>query len=266
MSIFAKVNVELVNHHRLLKVPRRQRAAALGVWLAALLYTREHELDGFCPLEALEYLATRANIDHLVRVELVAREEKDGVRGIRVLRYSDHNDTKAQIDSRREETRRRVAKYRSNTVSNAVTNANVPGSGSGSVSDLKNQSEDPRSETRLRVTPRNPNADGCFGMAVSAWVDSIGQATRRPFTPPSPGETAKLVACFDAHFPDIAKREAGVRDAAAEYASTATADQISVWGFSRWLDSGRRHAAESGPRLRNAPYIQPAGGKWKVGQ
>jgi hypothetical protein len=52
--IYAKVNVDLYYHQRVLAVPRATRAAALGTWLVALLYTRGKELDGFVPAEVLE--------------------------------------------------------------------------------------------------------------------------------------------------------------------------------------------------------------------
>jgi hypothetical protein len=58
--IFAKVDVTLPFHHRILRVPRERRAAALGLWLAALCYSRAHELNGFAPLESLELYTNEA--------------------------------------------------------------------------------------------------------------------------------------------------------------------------------------------------------------
>lgn len=111
--IFAKVDVTLPRHHRFLRIPQALRAAAMGVWLAALCYSRGQELDGFCPLEELEPFATKGIVDWLVRVELFAREEQDGAHGVRVLKYADHNETKAQIDARRQKDRFRKNKPRS---------------------------------------------------------------------------------------------------------------------------------------------------------
>ena len=142
--IYAKVDVTLAQHHRVLRVPRELRAAALGAWLVALLYTRGHELDGFVPNEAIDQIASKRVIEQLLHVGLLSAHEHDGVHGFLVFRYADHNETKAMIQQRRNETRKRVdesRKRRRNADCNAVTNADVantevvlvPGSGSGSV-------------------------------------------------------------------------------------------------------------------------------------
>jgi len=64
---------------------RAARAAALGLWTAALCYTREHDLDGFCPLSGIQHLAVEEVIDELVREGLLARAERDGRAGVIVL-------------------------------------------------------------------------------------------------------------------------------------------------------------------------------------
>lgn len=141
--IFAKLDVTLTRHHRLLRIPKgARRASALGVYAAAIMYSREHELDGWLPLDAIDGVATPQALKDLVDVGLVERDDGDGPgEGLRVLRYDAKNETRAVIDARREATRKRVTDFRRNARGNAlhpplptsdVTGA-VPGSGSPSV-------------------------------------------------------------------------------------------------------------------------------------
>lgn len=109
--IFAKTDVTLGRHHRVLRIPVGIRAEAIGVWTLALLWTRENERDGFCALEALDKVARRKIIQELERVGLVTSEaDEDGVVGIRILRYEEHNEVKAEIDARKEADRSRKSK------------------------------------------------------------------------------------------------------------------------------------------------------------
>lgn len=160
--IHARVDVTLAYH------PKAHRAgAAMATWAWALVYTREQELDGFVPSEALRLSwvgekQAKKDMARLCEVELASLDpERDGWV---LARYSAKNETKAEIDSRRKETRERVAKYRSspppkapdpegvNGVRNALhppgCNAVVPGSGSGSGSDLESRSREPDSGPR----------------------------------------------------------------------------------------------------------------------
>lgn len=149
--IFAKVDVTFPVHHRMLKIQKAYRAACLGVWTAALCYSRGAELDGLCPIEAIETMATDELIDWLVTVGLFRRVTLDGIGHVEVLKYAEHNETKVEIEKRRNATKKRVAEYRKqrgNAGCNAVRNAHgnadvtgagivsVPGSDSDSVSDL----------------------------------------------------------------------------------------------------------------------------------
>jgi hypothetical protein len=79
---------------------RLARGAALGAWVAALCYTREQMLDGFCPLVAIREIATDETIDELVVQGLFARAEQDGRQGVVVTNYAKHNETKADIERR----------------------------------------------------------------------------------------------------------------------------------------------------------------------
>ena len=121
--IFAKIDVSFPRHYRIVDVrpecvrePLRRRtkrgptttdpcariarAAALGVWTAVLCYTRDHMLDGFCPLTAINDFAVDEVIDELVRQGLLMRCEQGGREGVVLLNYAKHNETKAEIDRR----------------------------------------------------------------------------------------------------------------------------------------------------------------------
>lgn len=111
--IFAKVGVGLAGHHRFLRIPAgAKRGHALGVWTAATNFTRKEQLDGFCPLEALQTVSTEDIVNRLVEVGLFAREDQDGVHGVRVLKYEEFNDTKADIEAARHRERSKKHKQR----------------------------------------------------------------------------------------------------------------------------------------------------------
>jgi hypothetical protein len=94
--IFAEIDVSFARHYRLLDVRPESiriplgirsesertdsdasasiaRAAALGVWTAALRHTRDHMLDGFCPLSAIDSFVVDELVDELVRQGLFVR-------------------------------------------------------------------------------------------------------------------------------------------------------------------------------------------------
>ncbi len=135
-DIFAVVLVRLANHHRILGIPVRDtvtrdsgvtvtrdniRAAALGTWLAALLYSRSEELDGFVPADAIENLATPDVITHLLRVGLLTGHEQNGIHGYLLLKYELFNETKAEVRSRRRsQSHRKRLSREGNTVTRDV--------------------------------------------------------------------------------------------------------------------------------------------------
>ena len=97
----ARVETNFPDHRRMQRIPPGiRRASALGVWLAALCHSRLHELDGFCPIEALQGYAGERVIRDLVDVGLIARGEQDGLAGVVVVNYAEFNETKADIDDR----------------------------------------------------------------------------------------------------------------------------------------------------------------------
>ena len=92
----ARVDVNFSRDLRLRRIPfGPRRGQALGVWLAALCYSRR-ELDGFCPMEVLDALSSEGVVQDLVDVGLFARSEQDGLAGVVVVDYAECNPTKAQ--------------------------------------------------------------------------------------------------------------------------------------------------------------------------
>jgi hypothetical protein len=110
VTFFAKVVLDLTDHPRVMRIPLVLQDACLGTWLRALLYTRKHELDGFCPGNVIETTAGEDVLRWLVSVDLFARHEQNGAHGYLVLRYERHNDTRADIEERRRTDRNRKAK------------------------------------------------------------------------------------------------------------------------------------------------------------
>ena len=96
MRTCARVDVDFPRDLRLMRIPPGpRRAQAIGVWLAALCYSRR-ELDGFCPMEVLDALSSEGVVQDLVDVGLFARSGQDGLAGVVVVDYAECNPTKAQ--------------------------------------------------------------------------------------------------------------------------------------------------------------------------
>ena len=109
IRITARVGVDLPDHERFLCIPKGvERAAALGVWTAALCRSRLREKDGWCAYEWLEAYACDEVVARLVEIGLMINEDQGGVRGVRVLRYEEFNELKSEIDARLERTSKKL--------------------------------------------------------------------------------------------------------------------------------------------------------------
>src|ERR1700733_15189517 len=94
--VVVRVGATLPSHPRMLRIQKGDvRGAALGAWLAATGYSRLEELDGWCPAEALEGVASKATLERLVEVGLFDPRERDGVPGFDVVKYAEFNELKA---------------------------------------------------------------------------------------------------------------------------------------------------------------------------
>lgn len=111
----------------------------MGLYLFCVLYSRLNELDGFIPLEAAlrgwsgNLGENRARLKTLCshRVGYLRRVDH----GYEIEKYSDFNETKAEIKVRRESSNERKKKHRLKV--ERVPNASVTVSDSVSVSDLR---------------------------------------------------------------------------------------------------------------------------------
>lgn len=143
--IYAIVDVCFPNHPRVLKAGDE----AAFLWIRCLCYSREHELDGFVPKEAIHTFPGHprrkmALVKRLVEVGLL--EDQEG--GYSVPKYaSKGNETKAMIAERKQKNTERQREFREREASrnaprNALlTRARAPGSGSSSDLDLGERGE-----------------------------------------------------------------------------------------------------------------------------
>jgi hypothetical protein len=284
--IFAKVEVSVPQHHRFLRIPREHRAAAIGVWTTALCYSRREELDGFCPEEAFDLIATEEILGQLVRVGLFSRKEQDGVHGVIVLKYAEHNETKADIELRKVADRCRKGKgrapstqpnsdrnpigiqtesdrnpngIRSDSEKLPVTDSTgIPVSDSDSDSDSEisegEHEREPDKPSRTQVT--NITADGAFGQAVTAWADGIREVTGKPFALPRGGsaELSKLVGAMAAHCPEVALRVDWARSQGQVFARQ-NRGKLSAHSFVDWLNSPPPPEIQRGPPPVGTPAV-----------
>jgi hypothetical protein len=292
--IFAKIDVSFPRHYRLLDVRAESvriplgiqsesdqtrsdacasiaRAAALGVWTAALCYTRDHMLDGFCPLSAIASFVVDELVDELVRQGLFAREERDGRPGVVLVKYAKHNETKAEIDRRLKVDRTRKNPDRrprgirtdSNRIPNGIQTdySRIPPSESESESEPEPETE---TESALNTPPSQAPA---------------GDSKRAD---PS-GEHQQLVAHFAAEFERLkgvkpvigAKGGAGAKKllqgrTLAEAKAIVDRALADPWTLDRTPDLsaiaarinafiGRPARPAAGPQ----GLVQPATGSWK---
>jgi hypothetical protein len=137
---FAKVDTALRDH------PKAVAAGpyAMGVWLAALCYIRDHLTDGFVPREAVPGFFGGGDENLKAVAKLVAQGlflEAPG--GFQLANYAVKNQTKEQVNTAIEGARERMRRVRESRRSSddvraniERTNAFVPPSPSPSLSDL----------------------------------------------------------------------------------------------------------------------------------
>jgi hypothetical protein len=210
--IFAKIDVSFPRHYRVLDVrpesvglvrsdtarthtaasdwtplddhARIARAAALGVWTAVLCYTREHMLDGFCPLSAIRYIATDEILDELVEQGLFARAEREGRTGVVILNYAKHNETKADVARRLSTDRARKKSGRIPAHSGQRVRPESRRTPPGAVDHAARPRPEPEPEGPERKELPSPAATS---------ADSERQ-------PPAPGDHQALIAHFVSEF------------------------------------------------------------------
>lgn len=105
--VYVSIPVTLYRDPRIMRIPVKARCAAVGVFLAALCYSREAELDGFCPQCAIHMIGGEKMLEQLITVGLATRDERDGYHGIYLPDYVLWNETKAQRAARKRRQRER---------------------------------------------------------------------------------------------------------------------------------------------------------------
>lgn len=134
-----KVDDRFASSKPVLRIPRRYRAAAVGLWTLAGTWSAQEELDGFVPDYMLDQLSgTEALARTLVSVglwEVVVTSSTDphqlleasstdpGVPGWRFRNWGKYQPTKVELDAGRERERIRKAAYRASQRDTSGTDA-----------------------------------------------------------------------------------------------------------------------------------------------
>lgn len=281
--IFAKLDVTLRDHAKLLKAIKRVGWGALGVYAWAMMYLRASETedgilaDDVVDLSMPNQKDTKKIIDALVDVGLLVRREGGGGPGgggYYLDKYETKNETKAVINERRAATLARVTRYRDGR--NAVTgasvtplhpptqNAFVPGSDSLSDSVLDKQ-EGMQGEAPPAAKPKQP---GALGMEIETFRLGVVDGSGSPCASFNRFALEDITRGIAAHAPKCDTAEqllAWLRGSAAEFARAYLAiigtnfhpgNHPSKWVA--WLDKGRPVAVAGGAPARPEPPKPPS--------
>lgn len=295
--IYARVDVRMPTHRRFVKAG----PAAVGYWAAALCYSRGEELDGHLPAEAVGLILALGDRDArkladrlcLASVDLF---KSDGAGGYWILKYDEFNETKAQIEQRRAQTRKRVGKHRSNAASNAVTNivtnasgnGNVPGSGSVSSEISSSEIRDPTCQVAVEAQPLPPTGrlpDGVVAFERPFWVAAYERAVIEARGDPGWVMPQKQVGALRAVIESRAGAEerkdlgAWIDREVREFVRSVLClgvpfgiySAFAPDGLQRWYNEGRpgRDGEPSATRMRASVPLQPVGEGprlWKAGK
>lgn len=175
----AKVETSLRDHPKALAAG----PAAMGVWLAGLLYIRDHLTDGFIPREVVPGLFGGGahvgfrSVRSLVKVGLWVEVEG----GYMLAKYAEKNQTKAEVIAAFDAARERMRRLRSSGVVRANkrrTNAEVPISTSISIS-----SQDPEG---VQGEAEEPSPETAEGRYAEAYAQGQRDVSKAPY--PAPAE------------------------------------------------------------------------------
>lgn len=267
--IFAKLDVTIYTHPKVLEAG----PDAFGFWCACLAHLRQHESsDGYLAPHVIGSMLSLPKrrcfrlAEKLVRCQLFAKSESGG---FVFLRYSDHNETKEEIEERRKNDRiRKNSKRNPDGLPSdseripigfpSSSNGGIPSSPSVSVSS-ENGERDPEGSTTterasgtVRVV-RNVTDDGAFGGSVDAWTEGVRSVAPR-FSRPTGGPAMQLVQCFlDQGWrpQEIVDR---AREAGAAYARARRGRVFKAADYCDWEGSGRpSHPALSSPAPMKSP-------------
>jgi hypothetical protein len=96
------VDDQISDHKKITRLPRGQRAEAMGLWLLAGAWAKRHKTDGFVPEhEVGEHDGTPEIAEALVKVGLWHRHEIDGEPGYVYHDWSEWQKTREQEEAGR---------------------------------------------------------------------------------------------------------------------------------------------------------------------
>ncbi len=191
-GIYGCIGVDMTDHPR-----AAEAGAAMGTWAWGLLYSRQHEFDGFVPDSAIRLAwagvrQARRDIATLVRVGLILRTEREGVLGHSWNRFATWNETKIEIEAQR-------AAWREKAVSRRKTS-----SGGALVSGES-----------LETLPRVPTSTSLSDLGSDLGSDA-GERARVPSQPPRQPTLLPPPPRFSLHPPSAAEVDPGGADVTAE--------------------------------------------------
>ena len=103
-----KVDDRLPTSRKLMRIPRLDRPAAIGIWTLAGAWSMHEMTDGFVPAYAIEeWGGDETHADALVTAGMWERDERDGDSGYQFVNWDEYQPTKADVEARRERDRER---------------------------------------------------------------------------------------------------------------------------------------------------------------
>ena len=91
-----------------MRIPRRDRPAAIGIWTLAGAWSMHEMTDGFVPAYAIEeWGGDETHADALVTAGMWERDERDGDSGYQFVNWDEYQPTKADVEARRARDRER---------------------------------------------------------------------------------------------------------------------------------------------------------------
>jgi len=230
--IFAKIDVELRDHEK-----ASQAAEAMATWTWCMLWTRAKERDGFVSKEAIRgsWVGERKAIQHLAKlIEVGLAKVVDG--GWELTGYGAKNETKADIDARREDARSRQVKSRTSRVTNGHVTRDNPPPVTRDSQDCSVAETETETETEKRGRPRlvDPELATTFASALLALGHRVALG---PFA------WKDISSACAVHWPDVtaAERHEKLRAAVTAWARCTDGEETRGWDHRRfiaWANAG----------------------------
>lgn len=122
-----KVDDRLYSSLKVMRIPRRLRTAAIGLWTMAGSWSAHDLTDGYVPAFMVEEFG--AELEHaeaLVMTGLWERIEDDERVGFEFVKWSEYQPTKTDVEDQREKERERKRKQRRNSEGKFAGQGHVP--------------------------------------------------------------------------------------------------------------------------------------------